>query len=85
MNNQVFATNGRHSLLLKRTGELVPENEPVYVLRARDKGALATIRVNQSQFAPTSEHWKVVQNVIEDFAEFRQKNPDLMGEPSEVY
>lgn len=84
MNNRVFRVQ-ENDLVLKRTGETIPESEPVYVLRGRDRGALATIRVNQSQFAPTSEHWKVIQNVIDDFTKFSQENQEKMGHPSEVY
>lgn len=84
MNNRIFAVR-YDKLVLKATNVVIPENEPVYVLRARDRKALSTIRVDQSMFPPTSEHWKVIQNVIDDFTKFRQENPNLMGEPSEVY
>jgi len=84
MNNGVLRVQ-ENDLVLKRTGETIPESEPVYFLRARDKKALATIRVNQSQFAPTSGHWKIIQQVIDDFTKFREENPEKMGEPLEVY
>lgn len=84
MNNRVFCIDDNRLKLisLKIT---IPEDEPVFILRARDKQALSTIRVYQSTFAPTSEHWGVIQNVIEDFTEFRQKNSVLMGDSPEVY
>ena len=84
MNNRVFRIQ-EDDLVLKGTNEPVPENEPAFVLRARSKKALGTLRVHQSLFAPTSDHWKVIQAVIDDFTKFREENPDLMGEPSEVY
>lgn len=84
MNNRVFRIIGT-SLLLTKNNELIPEDEPVFILRARDNKALGTIRAYQSIFAPTSEHWKVIQNVIDDFTKFRQENQEGMAEPSEVY
>jgi len=84
MNNRKFTIedNKLKLIALKIT---IPEDEPVFILRARDNKALSTIRVHQSTFAPTSEHWKVVQTVIDDFTAFRQGNSVLMGAPSEVY
>lgn len=84
MNNRVFGIGDNHLILL-RTGEAIPVTVPVFVLIAPDKYALSTIRVYQSTMPPTSEGWKVIQAVINDFTEFRQENPELMGEPSKVY
>ncbi len=88
MNNRIFWINQKE-LVLKRPDksdyEVVPKDEPVFILRARDRGALATVRVNQSRFSPTSKEWKVHQDVIDDFTKFREENPELMGEPSECY
>ena len=85
MNNRVFEII-HNSLVLKRTTvEVVPEDEPVFILRARDCKALGTIRCYQSIFAPTSEQWKVCQAVVDDFTKFREENPDKMGEPDECY
>jgi len=84
MNNRIFGI-ANSFLLLLRTGEEVPVTEPVFILRARDKQALSTIRVYQSTMPPTSEGWKIIQAVIEDFTEFKGLNRLRMGEPSEVY
>lgn len=84
MNNKVFRIE-EDDLLLKRTGEDVPEDEPVFILRARDTQALSTIRVYQSTMPPTSENWKIIQAVIDDFSSFRRRNLGKMGEPCEVY
>ena len=87
MNNRVFEIDSEihRNLIVKSTGKIVSENEPVYVLRACDNKALATIRVSQSNFAPTSKHWKIIQDVIDDFTKFRKENPELMKEPEECY
>ena len=85
MNNRVFQIANGLMLALKKTGMVISDDEPVFILRACDTQALSTIRVYQSTMPPTSEGWKVIQAVIDDFTEFRKKNPGLMGEPSEVY
>lgn len=87
MNNRVFeiSDNQLWTSVANHPSQPVPEDEPVFILRARSKKALGTLRVHQSLFAPASEHWKVIQAVIDDFTKFREENPDLMGEPNEVY
>lgn len=84
MNNRVFGI-ADDCLIVLRTNKKISMTVPVFILIAPDKHALSTIRVYQSVMPPTSEGWKIIQDVINDFTEFRQKNPDLMGEPSEVY
>ena len=84
MDNQVFYIIN-DELCLARTGEPVPCDEPVFVLRARDKKALGTLRVHQAVFSPSSEEWRVMQNTIEDFTRFRDDYPNEMGKPTEVY
>ena len=85
MNNRIFGINENFELELMRNNEQVPIYEPVFVLRARDCKALGTIRVYQSLFPPTSEHWKTIQTVIDDFMEFKKNNLEKMGDPEEVY
>jgi len=88
VNNRIFFINQKE-LVLRRPDEsdyeVVPPDEPVFILRARDTKALGTIRVYQSLFRPTSEHWKTIQAVIDDFTEFKKNNPERMGDPEEVY
>lgn len=85
MNNRVFEIIHDTLVLRRDVVETVPSDEPVFVLRSRDCKALATIRAYQSNFSPTSEHWKIIQAVINDFTKFRNENPDKMGEPKECY
>jgi len=84
MDNNVFAIY-ENQLQIKRTGELIPDEEPVFILRARDKQALSTIRVYQSTLRPAGEEWKIIQEVIEKFTLFAGLNRLRMGNPSEVY
>ena len=84
MNNAKFEIkNGQ--LVFKSTGEAIPENEPVFVLRGCDITALGTLRVYQSSMRPVTDNWKGLQNVMDDFTAFREANPGKMKPPSEAY
>lgn len=64
------------------TGKFPPD-EPLFVLRARDKRALGAVRFyrdHQSQQAP-SNHLDGVDKAYRQFRVFADENPDLMREP----
>lgn len=86
LNNKVFETcPDVPGLVIKETGELIPCDEPVFILRACDSQAASTIRVYQSLMAPRSENWKTTQSVLDDFTQFRKENPERMQSPEEAY
>lgn len=64
----------------RATGEPIPEDEPVFVLRGRDVHAVATL-IKYSEMVETQEHAKAVWLRIEQFKKFRQDHPDRMKEP----
>ena len=84
MNNAKFEIKD-NQLVFKSTGEAIPEDEPVFILRACDIQALCTLRVYQSSMRPVTENWKGIQNVMNDFVVFREANPGKMKPPSEAY
>lgn len=84
MNNQKFEIKS-DQIVFRSTGEAIPEDEPVFVLRARDKGALSILRVYQSTMRPVSDNFKGVQRVMDDFTVFREIHPDRMLPPDEAY
>lgn len=84
LNNRIFTIDDDR-LKLATLNVSVPEDEPVFILRARDGFALSTIRSYQSTMSPTSDEWKVIQDVIDDFVKFKDENPYKMRRPSEVY
>lgn len=84
MNNAKFEIkNGQ--LVFKSTGEAIPEGVPVFVLLGIDTTALSTLRVYQSSMRPVTDNWKGLQNVIDDFAAFREAYPGEMKPPAEAY
>ena len=84
LNNRIFIID-HDQLKFTASNAVVPDDEPIFVLLARDKNALGTIRSYQSTMGPTSDAWKIVQDVIDDFTKFKDENPDKMGHSSEVY
>lgn len=60
-----------------------PMDEPLFVLRARDKRALGAVRHyrdHQSAQAPTN-HLDGVEKAYRQFSLFAEENPELMREP----
>jgi hypothetical protein len=67
--------------LVKREGEIpVPEDEPLFIFRAKDRKALAVL-VAYVMIVDNLEQKAAIQTCIADFRVFQEKHPDLMGEP----
>ena len=67
--------------LVKRIGEIpVPDNEPLFIFRAKDRKALSAL-VAYNMILDTLEQKESVTKSINDFRRFQEDNPELMGEP----
>lgn len=69
----------------RASGETIPEDEPVFVLRGRDIHAVALLEtyadlINAS-FTGNAEHLEAVQARIRQFEQFCAEHPDRMKEP----
>lgn len=84
MNNGKFTIRD-DQLTFMDTGGVIPEDEPVFILRGCDRQALSVLRVYQSKMRPTSKDWKGLQAVINAFSLFRASQPQLMKQPAEAY
>lgn len=85
--------DGKHSILYgglepsivkTSTVELIPRDEPVFLFRARDKFALATLQYYCERCAIdgcTDEHMEGIHEAAEAFAEFAEKHPERMKQP----
>lgn len=68
--------------LVKRSTEVpVPEDEPLFILRAKDRNALPAI-VAYSLICDNLEHRQEVQKSVNDFKNFLRLNPEKMKEPN---
>jgi hypothetical protein len=67
-------------LVNRATGEAIPDDEPVFVFRARDKHAAMALAAYHNLCADQA-HRDIVQKRIEDFVRFANAHPDRMKEP----
>ena len=66
------------------TGEAIPDDEPVFILRAKDVTAEQTLSYYLTMTS-TEEHKQAIKHRIDDFKVFRIGNPDRMKAPDTVY
>jgi len=67
--------------LVKRDKEIpVPEDEPLFILRAKDRKALPAL-LAYHMILDRLDQKEAVTKCINDFREFQEKNPELMSEP----
>ena len=68
--------------LVKKQGEKpIPDNEPVFIFRAKDRKALTAL-VAYHMVLDNLDQMAEVQKSITDFRRFQEDNPDKMVEPS---
>jgi len=68
----------------QQSDEVIPDDEPCFIIRARDKKALVTLKAYflfcaEEGGDPT--HLKAISNRIEEFEKFEKENPERMKEP----
>ncbi len=71
--------NGK--LVNRSSGEQIPDDEPVFVLRARDKHAAATLASYSTYINGTDEHSEAVHLRIRQFEKWSKDHPERMKEP----
>lgn len=64
----------------RRTGEPIPDDEPVFVLRAKDRRALRALIAYYAAITDPG-HAKAIAARIEDFRAFSRAHPKRMQEP----
>lgn len=67
-------------LVRRADGVPVPEDEPLFILRAQDRNALPVL-VAYNAICQNLEHNANVTKSIKDFTDFRNSNPERMKEP----
>lgn len=66
-------------------GEAIPDSEPVFLIRARDRLALPLLRIYEqlSQVDGCNDyHFEALERSIAEFSEFARLNPGKMKQPS---
>jgi hypothetical protein len=62
------------------SGQAIPDDEPVFVIRARDRHALMALRFYRDLCQDTG-HIDFVEKRIVQFSNFKLNHPDRMKEP----
>lgn len=71
--------NGK--IVNRASGEAIPDDEPIFIMRARDRHAAGAIWAYAERVA-NKEHREVVRDRVRDFDEFTAEHPERMHEPT---
>ena len=80
-----FAVSTDGKIYKKSNNEIVPDDEPLFLLRGRDRLALKLLQAYHliSKDADCNEyHFKKLMETIDAFKSFRAFHPELMKMPS---
>ncbi len=81
---KVDLVTGLEIYIVNDRGAVVPSDEPLFVLRAKDRNALATLRkyldICQTDGCP-QDHIDGILNRIDDFLTFAAGHPERMKQP----
>jgi len=75
-----YTVNGR-AIVNRASGEEIPADEPVFILRARDVHAMYALRSYLLRLPAGSEHRRAVEARCMDFFNFKAAHLDRMKEP----
>ena len=64
----------------RASGEAIPDEEPIFVLRAKDRLAVRTLTAYFSAIEDP-EHARAVATRLEDFKRFAREHPERMEDP----
>lgn len=75
-----YMTNPQGQILNRETGMPIPDDEPVFIMRAQDINAVNTMRYYRDHCSDP-DHKRAVQKRINQFTDFAVNNVVKMGEP----
>jgi hypothetical protein len=82
-----FWIDGRQQIIT-RHNEVVPRDEPLFLLRARDENAVTALAAYRERCAAAGcsfEQLEGIQERIREFIQFRETHPERMKEPGSSY
>lgn len=68
-------------LVNRSTGKPIPDDEPVFILRAKDRVAVYAIMAYRAQCTGNPEHHDAVDARVGDFLRFKEMHPQRMKSP----
>ncbi len=72
--------NNLGQIMNRATCEAIPDNEPVFILRAKDKNAALVIAYYKN-LCRNDNHKEVIKDRLHQFVNFAHEHPELMKEP----
>lgn len=75
-----YTTNADGRIVNRASGEAIPDDEPVFIFRARDRHAAAAL-LAYLQLCDDPDHLDAVQKRIGHFRLFAEQYPERMKEP----
>lgn len=80
-----FATTTNGAIVKISNGEVIPDDEPLFLFRARDSKALKILRVYRELCAEDGDTalWQVekMNDAIQRFVDFKTEHPERMKQP----
>jgi hypothetical protein len=72
--------NNLKQLMNRKTCEAIPDDEPVFILRAKDKNA-ALVIAYYKKLCTNEAHKEVINSRLHQFVDFAHEHPERMKEP----
>ena len=79
-----YGLNNEGRLCNIATGKPIPDDEPIFIFRAKDAVSEQTLHYYLTM-AVTEDHKSAIRQRIQDFKDFRVNNPDRMKAPDTVF
>jgi hypothetical protein len=76
--NEMFHINEQYQLVKTSNGELVPRDEPLFILRGRDQNAVLTLMYYAERCGKTGtpdDRLRDLMGVIEKFKRYAEEHP----------
>lgn len=81
MHERKYKINPSGQLVKKSNQVPIPDDEPLFIFRAKDRKALAALVAYHAILDNLDQKAEVFKS-INDFRAFQEKNPEKMAEPS---
>lgn len=75
-----YTVDSSGRIINRRSGEAIPDDEPVMIFRARDKNAAPMISY-YAKLCSDPQHQAIVKERLHDFVDFIHTHPERMKEP----
>ena len=80
-----FGIDEQYRIVKLSNGEPIPDDEPLFLLRGRDRLAIRTLRFYHDESREdgcNDYHFSALDPAVETFRKFAQEHPERMKQPS---